>query len=86
MANADVIRMERPSTNSRLFAHTRWDAVPTAASVFHLAYFIGLFFLYPHAPPSPRLRRAKETRALPSEFRAQFFLLRLAVLLQAADF
>src|SRR6202163_461375 len=48
--NADAIRTERPATNSRLFAHTRWDAVPAAARVFHLAYFLGLFFLYPHAP------------------------------------
>jgi fatty acid desaturase len=48
--NADVIRTERPATDSRLFAHTRWDAVPTTAGLFHLAYFLGLFFLYPHAP------------------------------------
>ena len=48
--NADVIRTERPATNSRLFAHTRWDALPTTAGLFHLAYFLGLFFLYPHAP------------------------------------
>jgi fatty acid desaturase len=48
--NADVIRTERPATNSRLLAHTRWDAVPTTAGLFHLAYFLGLFFLYPHAP------------------------------------
>src|SRR5260370_24431295 len=48
--NADTIRIDRPATNSRLFAHTRWDAVPAAAGLFHLAYFLGLFFLYPHAP------------------------------------
>src|SRR5213596_4065485 len=48
--NADVIRTERPATNSRLFAHSRWDALPTTAGLFHLAYFLGLFFLYPHAP------------------------------------
>ena len=48
--NAEAIRIERPSTNSKLFAHTRWDAVPTAAGLFHFAYFLGLFFLYPHAP------------------------------------
>ena len=47
---ADVIRTERPATNSRVFAHTRWDALPTTAGLFHLAYFLGLFFLYPHAP------------------------------------
>ncbi|PYL55003.1 MAG: fatty acid desaturase [Verrucomicrobia bacterium] len=48
--NADAIRTERPATNSRLFAHTRWDVLPAAAGLFHLAYFLGLFFLYPHAP------------------------------------
>src|SRR5205814_1997706 len=48
--NTDVIRTERPATNSRIFAHTRWDAIPVAAGLFHLAYFLGMFFLYPHAP------------------------------------
>src|SRR6202048_504318 len=48
--NAEAIRIERPATNSRIFAHTRWDILPAAAGLFHLAYFIGLFFLYPHAP------------------------------------
>src|SRR5438128_12586226 len=48
--NADTIRIDRPATNSRLFAHTRWDAVPAAAGLFHLAYFLGMFFLYSHAP------------------------------------
>src|SRR5881296_2383360 len=48
--NTQVIQVERPTTNSRLFAHTRWDAVPAAAGLFHLAYFVSLFVLYPHAP------------------------------------
>jgi fatty acid desaturase len=48
--NADAIRIERPSTNSKLFAHTRWDVVPVAAALFHFAYFLGLYFLYPYAP------------------------------------
>jgi fatty acid desaturase len=48
--SADAIRIERPTTNSKLFAHTRWDTVPTAAGLFCLAYFLGLFFLFPHAP------------------------------------
>src|SRR5438128_8642319 len=48
--HAETIRIDRPATNSRLFAHTRWDAVPAAAGVFHLAYFLGLFFLYPRGP------------------------------------
>src|SRR5262249_61099627 len=48
--NAEVIRIERPTTNSKVFAHTRWDAIPALAGLSHLAYFVGLFFLYPHAP------------------------------------
>src|SRR3989440_12977220 len=48
--NADAIRTERPATNSRLFAHTRWDVFPAAAGLFHLAYFLGLYFLFPRAP------------------------------------
>jgi len=48
--NTQVISIERPMTNSRLFVHTRWDAVPAAAGLFHLTYFLGLVFLYPHAP------------------------------------
>src|SRR5215468_12569014 len=48
--SADAIRVERPTTNSKLFAQTRWDAVPAAAGLFHLAYFFGLYFLFPHAP------------------------------------
>src|SRR5207237_478512 len=50
MNNADAIRVERPVTKSKVFAHTRWDAVPALASLFHLAYFFALFFLYPHTP------------------------------------
>jgi fatty acid desaturase len=50
MTTADPIRVERPTTNSRIFAHTRWDVVPAAAGLLHLAYFVGMFFLYPHAP------------------------------------
>ena len=47
---ADPIRVERATTDSKLFAHTRWDAVPALASLFHLAYFFALFFLYPRTP------------------------------------
>src|SRR5215470_1198345 len=50
MAAADILPIERPTTTSGIFAHTRWDAVPALAGLFHLAYFIGLFFLWPHAP------------------------------------
>ena len=48
--SADAIRIERPTTNSKLFAHTRWDVVPAAGGLFHLAYFLGLYLLFPHAP------------------------------------
>src|SRR5437763_340525 len=46
----DPIRVERVTTASKIFAHTRWDAVPALASLFHLAYFLALFFLYPRTP------------------------------------
>jgi fatty acid desaturase len=47
---ADPIRVERATTDSKIFAHTRWDVVPALASLFHLAYFFALFFLYPRTP------------------------------------
>src|SRR3954463_5837009 len=50
MNQNDLIRVDRPTTTSRIFAHTRWDIVPTAAAMFHLAYFVGLFLIYPHTP------------------------------------
>ncbi len=37
--------VERPKTNSRIFAHTRWDAIPVAAALFHCVYFFGMFYL-----------------------------------------
>src|SRR5438067_12076038 len=46
--NTDAIRVDRPTTSSKLFAHTRWDVIPTLAGLFHLVYFLGLFFLFPH--------------------------------------
>src|SRR5205809_8137186 len=48
--NTDAIRVYRCTTSSKLFAHTRWDAILTLAGLFHLVYFLGLFFLFPHAP------------------------------------
>lgn len=50
MTSADAIRVDRPITDSRVFAHTRWDVLPTLAGLFHLAYFFALFFLYPTTP------------------------------------
>ena len=48
--NADQIRYERVTTDSKLFANTRWDAIPTIAGLFHLVYFFALFFLFPRTP------------------------------------
>jgi fatty acid desaturase len=48
--STETIRVEQPATNSKLFAHTRWDAVPTLAGLFHLAYFFALYFLFPREP------------------------------------
>ena len=47
---AEMIRTERVTTDSKLFAFTRWDALPALAGLFHTAYFFALFFLYPHTP------------------------------------
>jgi fatty acid desaturase len=50
MITTDVLRLGRPTTNSRIFAHTRWDIVPTLAGLVHLAYFFAMFFLFPRTP------------------------------------
>ena len=50
MTTADPILIERPTTDSKLFAHTRWDIVPMLAGLFHLAYFVAMYFLFPHTP------------------------------------
>ncbi len=50
MATADIFRVDRPTTNSKVFAYTRWDAVPMLAGLFHLAYFVAMFFLFPRTP------------------------------------
>ncbi len=39
--------VERPRTNSRIFAHTRWDIIPVTAALLHCAYFFGMFYLFP---------------------------------------
>lgn len=46
----EQFRTERVTTDSKIFAYTRWDIVPTLAAFFHLAYFLAMFFLYPHTP------------------------------------
>ena len=46
----DPIRIEPVKTNSRIFAHTRTDAIPVVAGVLHFGYFCALFFLFPRTP------------------------------------
>src|SRR5689334_7046322 len=50
MTSADPIRVDRPTTTSRVFAHTRWDVLPALAGLFHLFYFLALFYLFPRTP------------------------------------
>lgn len=47
---SETIKVERVTTDSKIFAFSRWDAIPAAAGLFHTAYFFALFFLYPHSP------------------------------------
>ena len=46
----DLVSIDRPKTNSRIFAHTRWDTIPVAAGILHCAYFFGMFYLFPRVP------------------------------------
>jgi fatty acid desaturase len=48
--NVDSLNIERPRTNSKIFAHTRWDIVPALAGLFHVTYFLALFFFFPRTP------------------------------------
>lgn len=36
-------------TNSKLFAYTRWDAIPVLSAFAHCAYVVLLFAIFPHA-------------------------------------
>lgn len=38
------------TTNSRLFAHSRWDAVPVLMGLFHLAFLLSFFFSFKTLP------------------------------------
>jgi len=42
-SSSDLVAIERPKTNSSIFAHTRWDVIPLAAGVLHCVYFFGMF-------------------------------------------
>jgi FOG: CheY-like receiver len=46
-SSSELVAIERPKTNSRIFAHTRWDIIPVAAGVLHCVYFFGMFYLFP---------------------------------------
>ena len=50
VSSSEFAVVERPKTNSRIFAHTRWDAIPVAAALLHCAYFFGMFYLFPRVP------------------------------------
>ena len=50
MTSPEAIRVERLTTDSKVFAHTRWDILPAVAGFFHFAYLLGLYFLFPYAP------------------------------------
>src|SRR5690242_15921297 len=41
---------ERLQTNSNIFAHSRWDAIPVLACIAHCTYFFGMFFLFGRVP------------------------------------
>jgi fatty acid desaturase len=47
---AEPIRVEDVKTDSKLFAYTRWDAIPVILGVLHFCYFWSLFYLFPRAP------------------------------------
>jgi fatty acid desaturase len=48
--HSDQLRVDRVTTDSRVFAFTRWDLLPTLGGMFHLAWFFGMFLLYPRTP------------------------------------
>src|SRR6058998_3878724 len=50
ISSIQVATVERPRTNSRVFAHTRWDATPLIAALLHCVYFFGMFYLFPRVP------------------------------------
>ena len=49
MQTGDVAT-ERLTTDSRIFAFTRWDTVPVSAGLAHCAFFFGMFYLFPRVP------------------------------------
>jgi fatty acid desaturase len=49
MQTSDVAT-ERLTTDSRIFAFTRWDAIPVLAGIIHCAFFWGMFYFFPRTP------------------------------------
>jgi fatty acid desaturase len=49
-SSTDFLPIDRPRTNSRIFAHTRWDVIPVAEGLLHCIYFFGMFYLFPRVP------------------------------------
>src|SRR5213078_839884 len=50
MNAAETIHIERPTTDSKIFAHTRWDIVPAFAGLFHFFYLLAMYLLFPLTP------------------------------------
>src|SRR5436853_3941909 len=49
MQTGDVAT-ERLTTDSRIFAFTRRDAIPVLAGLAHCAFFFGMFYLFSRVP------------------------------------
>src|ERR1700747_1364472 len=47
---SSAVVIESPKTDSKIFAHTRCDALPVAAALLHSVYFFGMFYLFPRVP------------------------------------
>jgi fatty acid desaturase len=47
---SNVVVIEPPRTDSRVFAHTRLDVIPILAAVCHCVYFFGMFYLFTRVP------------------------------------
>ena len=62
MTTADIIRVDRPTTSSKLFAHTRWDAIPVLASLPVIKPMLSKV----SEPPSGAVARKLSFGSLPS--------------------
>src|SRR5215468_10359521 len=50
ISSTHFVPIDRPKTNSRIFAYTRWDVIPVLAAILHCVYFFGMFYLFPRVP------------------------------------